>query len=145
MQFRPQDGWLRCDITVLTAKLISHRRDWSGEARRTAFRRGDQSVSLSCAGGEESREAGRLEVCPAPPPPPRPTVPDVLLSPCPITLDNCMPHRRLRPCPLDIKVQSLAGRWALRSFELVVDTAVTRASPRTAHRRKHFFYTDLPS
>ena len=81
-------------------------------------------------------------MCPAPPQP-RPTVPDVLLSPCPITLDNCMPHRRPRPCPIDIKVQCLAGRWALRSFELVVDTAVAQASPRTAHRHKRFFYTYL--
>lgn len=69
-------------------------------------------------GGEEVGGASR----------PRPPVPDVLLSPCPIMLDNCTAHRRLRPCPLDIKVQRLAGRWAQPSFELVLDAAAAEAS-----------------
>lgn len=68
---------------------------------------------------------------------PRPTVPDVRLSPCPIMLDNCTAHSRLRPCPLDIKVQRLAGRWALRSFELVLYTAVTQAPAQTTHTSTH--------
>lgn len=88
---------------------------------------------LLCRRRRRRREGGRLEVRPAP----RPPVPDVLLSPCPIMLDNCTAHHRLRPCPLDIKVQRLAGHWALQSFELVLNTAVTQTSRTHTHTHAH--------
>lgn len=61
---------------------------------------------------------------------PCPPVPDVPRSPCPIMLDNCTPHCRLHPCPLDIKVQRLAGRRAQQSFELVLRESVAQLQLR---------------
>lgn len=119
MQLRFQDGRLRRSVMTLTARLICCCViDLGRQSRQLQLE--IKAKPLLCRGG--GRGWWRFV------PPSRPPAPDVLLSPCPIMLDNCMAHHRLHPCPLDIKGAVPAGFWALHSFELVRDTKVTQAS-----------------
>lgn len=71
---------------------------------------------------------------------PCPPVPDVLLSPRLITLDNCTTLCRVCPCPSDIKVQLLMGRWARQRFQLVLHMEQQPSlSPTKAPHGSHDF------